>query len=237
MEILGMTISNKITLGNILTICSIVPGFFWWLYTNQRQLSRQRRKDAESGSLRVILCILRELNGQPIKITDLKEKYNSPQLAPTRKAYCGFDFYLHDINEFEKSVYALDWEGKIDFVGTQHIKFRFDTTEERLKLEEQRLKEEKARHELEKLRMSQEENRMLAIYRPTAEDIQIALDSLMSAISNKDINDYEVEKIAKTAMLMNRDEATTIVRSALRNDDSAIKNRAIAIIGRLMSQY
>ncbi|MCB1986668.1 MAG: hypothetical protein H6936_17325 [Burkholderiales bacterium] len=232
-----MTVSNEINLGNILTICSIVPGFFWWLYTNQRQLKRQKMKDAESGSLRVILGILRELNGKPIKITELKQKYNSPQLASTRKAYCGFDFYLHDINEFEKSVYALDWEGKIDFVGTQHIKFRFDTTEEQLKIEEQRLAEEKARRELEQLRMSQDEKRMSAIYEATPKDIKIALDSLSSAISNKDINDWEVEKIAKTAMLMNKQEATIIVRSALNSENSIIKNRALAIIGRLMSQY
>ena len=237
MEILGMTISNEINLGNILTICSIIPGFFWWLYTNQRQLRRQRIKDAESGSLRVILSILRDLNGQPIKINDLKEKYNSPKLALTRKAYCGFDFYLCDTNEFEKSIYALDWEGKIDFVGTQQIKFRFDTTEEQLKLEEQRLAEEKDRRKLEQRRINKEEERVSAVYEVTPEDIQIALDSLRSTIIDKDINGWEVEKIAKAAMLMNKQETTKIVRSALCNDDSTIKNRALAVIERLMSQH
>lgn len=237
MEILGMTVSNEINIGNLLTICSIVPGFFWWLYTNQQQLKRQKIKDAESGSLRVILSILRELNGHPIEISDLKEKYNSPQLSAIRKAYCGFDFYLHDTNEFEKCIYALDWEGKIDFVGTQQIKFRFDTTEEQLKIEEQRLHEEKSRRELEQLRLSEDKKRITAIFDATQEDIVIALDSLRSVIVNKDANDWEVEKIAKTAILMDKKETTMIIRTALSSEDTEIKNRALGVMGRLMSQY
>jgi len=244
MDFLGMTVSNVINIGNILTISSIVPGFFWWLYTNQRQIQRQKIKDAESGSLRVILSILRELNGVPVDINDLKERYNSPQLSPTRKAYCGFDFYLHDTNDFEKSVYALDWEGKIDFVGTQQIKFRFDTTEEQLKIEEHRLEEEISRRELEQLRMNQdririeqEERRLSAIYDASQEDINITLDSLRSLIINKSVNDWDVEKIAKTAILMDKNETMTIVRSALKSKDYEIKNRALGVVGRLMSQY
>lgn len=122
----GLPIKPDIDVGHLLTFVTLMAGFIWWLITTIRAWRRTSRQDAESGALRLLLYLLREKQGEPILLSDLQASFNSPDLKTRRKVYCKKNYLLRPEHRFERAIYQLDWEGKIDFVGTQAVAFRVD---------------------------------------------------------------------------------------------------------------
>lgn len=112
-------------LGDILTALTLLGSFIAWVLLTRRQRREQAEERRRSGALRLLLYILRnEAGGNPIRLDDLKARFNRPDMRERRIAYCGRDWQFKDDPTFEAAVYRLDWEGKIDWVGVDQIKFR-----------------------------------------------------------------------------------------------------------------
>ena len=122
----GLPIRPDIDIGHLLTFVTLTAGFIWWLITTIRGWRRTSRQDAESGALRLLLYLLREKQGEPMLLSDLQASFNSPDLKERRKVYCKRNYLLTPEHRFERAIYQLDWEGKIDFVGTQAVAFHVD---------------------------------------------------------------------------------------------------------------
>ncbi|MDF0665779.1 MAG: hypothetical protein P0119_06850 [Nitrospira sp.] len=115
LSILGIPLKAEVDIGHLLTGLTLVAGFAWWVYTTLRATRRTRLREAEDGALRLLRLLLRERRGEPISLEELQKEYNLPEQRDRRRAYCKRDYRFKTSEKFEAAIYALDWEGKVDF--------------------------------------------------------------------------------------------------------------------------
>jgi hypothetical protein len=113
--------------GTFLTFVALVVGFLGWAYKAIKEWRRDARRAAESGALRLLLKILREHYARgagPMSLSELRAEFERPGREAERRAYCERDFHFEDDDHFERAVYELQWEFKIDFSGGDKVIFR-----------------------------------------------------------------------------------------------------------------
>ena len=211
--VFGLPIKPDIDIGHLLTTATLLAGFLWWLFTTVREWRRAARKEAESGSLRLLLWLLRERQGAPIPLLELRAAFNAPGLRSKRKAYCKKDFLFKTDDLFERAIYQLDWEGKIDFHGAQSIAFRVDKT-------------------------PSDEARVVVQPRFTAtpEDAVAALRVLTEALRDPDADSWKLRGTARTAFALAPDETAAILRTAMTADNRRSQLVAVDLIGELLPE-
>jgi hypothetical protein len=128
----GFTFDKKVDAGAFLTFLTLVAGFTAWTYKTIREWRRDSRRDAENGALRLLLKILRvryATDKGPIELKELRKEFESSGRKAERKAYCGREFRFKDEPHFERAIYQLQWEFKIDFAEGDRILFRTARTD------------------------------------------------------------------------------------------------------------
>jgi hypothetical protein len=131
--VLGLTFDRKVDAGAFLTFVTLVVGFLGWTYKTVKEWRRDARREAESGALRLLLKILRERyqrDAGPISLSDLRAEFDRPERKVERKAYCERDFRFKNDPQFERAIYSLRWEFKIDFAGADDVLFRTQKPDE-----------------------------------------------------------------------------------------------------------
>ncbi|HST49839.1 hypothetical protein [Jatrophihabitans sp.] len=123
----GLTLDHTVDIGMFLTFVTLVAGLVGWTFKTVKEWRRDSRREAESGALRLLLKILRERHaggGGPIAPAELRSEFERPERRAERKAYCGRDFRFADDDDFERAVYQLHWEFKLDFTEGDKLLFR-----------------------------------------------------------------------------------------------------------------
>ena len=120
----GFSFKREIDVGHFLTFLTLIAGFGWWLFTTIRSWRKTAEEDARSGALRLLLRLLRDKNGAPVRLSDLFQEFNSAGMKELRKAYCRKKWQFKDEMQFEAAIYRLDWEGKIKFASKDEVCFR-----------------------------------------------------------------------------------------------------------------
>jgi len=210
-SIFGMPVKREIDIGHLLTFVTLLAGFLWWLYTSIREWRRAARKEAESGALRLLLWLLRERQGAPLTLTELRTVFNAPELRSKRLAYCKTNFLFKADDEFERAIYQLDWEGKVDFVGAQAIAFRVD-----------RQPDDHAATSGQRR------------FAPTRNDVDEALRILHEALRNPEADAWKLRDIARTAYALAPDETAASLRTQMKTGDQKAQRVALELIGELL---
>jgi hypothetical protein len=107
-----------------LTFLALVAGFLGWAFKAIKEWRRDSAREAESGALRLLLKILREHRGQPVSPAGLRRDFELPGRADERRAYCGRDYRFKTDSDFDRAIYQLHWESKIDFTRRDEVVFR-----------------------------------------------------------------------------------------------------------------
>ena len=123
---MGFVIKKEIAIGDLLTSLTILTSFIGWLIATIKQKKKDQREESKSGALRFLLKILRGNSEKEFTLNELKKEFESNKRKIERDAYCGKNFKFKDASDFESAIYRLDWEGKIDFLSGNKIKFRID---------------------------------------------------------------------------------------------------------------
>jgi hypothetical protein len=126
-SVFGLTFDHTIDAGAFLTFVTLAVGFLGWAYKTIKEWRRDAQREAENGALRLLLKILRERyqrDAGPVALDDLRAEYERPERVLERKAYCGRDFHYKDGPHFERAIYQLQWEFKIDFAAGDEVLFR-----------------------------------------------------------------------------------------------------------------
>ncbi len=196
--------TNVIDVGHILTLIALAAGFLGWIYATQREWRRTTRDDARSGALRLLLRILRQQKGVPISLSTLHENFKSEGMKPLRIAYCKRDWKFKTDADFESAIYRLDWEGKIFFVSQDEILFRVDP------------------------------NRTgTGQFHANSEDKKFMLQALEGAITNLEINAWDLEKLAQSCMQVAPEPASQLLHDGLKSTNEKVRLRVASIIGKL----
>ena len=210
-SIFGMPVKPEIDIGHLLTFVTLLAGFLWWLYTSIREWRRAARKDAESGALRLLLWLLRERQGAPLTLAELRTTFNADDLRTKRVAYCKRNFLFKADDEFERAIYQLDWEGKVDFVGAQAIAFRVDKQPD------------------DHPPMSGRRR-----FSPTPEDVADALRILRQALRDPEAVAWKLRDTARTAYTLAPDETVAGLRIQMKTGDQKAQRVALDLMGELL---
>jgi len=201
--VFGWPVKRELDIGHFLTFLTLFAGFTGWLLTSVRDRRKKSHEDSRSGALRLLLKILRENNG-PIKIEELKNRFDSPALKDLRKAYCGTDFKFKDTNTFEGAIYRLDWEGKIDFPTPDEIAFRLDKTF--------------AATAGPSLPATPNESKILDIFK--------------NALGDKKVGLWDLEPLAQASLVVDPRGTSDLLNDALTSSDPETQRRAAALFGK-----
>jgi hypothetical protein len=204
--IFGLTFDPKVDLGHFLTFLTLAAGFFWWLYTGIRSRRKVAEDEARSGAARLLLKLLRD-RGMAAPMEALYAEFNSPNLSAQRKAYCRRDWKFKDMTQFEALVYRLDFEGKIDFPSGNEIAFRLDHNDSRGPR-----------------------------FYPSEADKSKLLEIFEQAIPSKEVNIWDLEKLAEASMRANPKETALVISKELQNTNAVVQRRAAGIAGKLMPE-
>lgn len=210
MTVFGLPIKSDIDVGHLLTFLTLTAGFVWWLITTIRAWRRTAREDAESGALRLLLYLLREKQGEPIALSDLQGYFNSPGMKERRKAYCKRNYLLKPDHLFERAIYQLDWEGKIDFVGAHAVAFRVDR--------------------------QPNEQAPRASLLPTAEDRAEVLRILQHGLDDLKGEAWTLRGTVLAAYAVAPQETASEVRRQLKHPDPAVQRRATELMGEMFKR-
>lgn len=208
--IYGILIKRDVDFGHLLTSITLLAGFMWWLYTTIRRWRTSAREEADSGALRLLLWLLRERQGSPVDLAELKGAFNAPELRSKRIAYCKKNISFRSDDLFERAIYQLDWEGKIDFVGTQAVAFRVD-----------------------KKPVSTLQEALRPQFVPTREDAESALRVLNEAILEAEAESWKLRATAQAAFALAPEETAAVLRAQLKNGDQRSQRVALELIGAL----
>jgi len=209
--VLGLPIKREIDAGHLLTSLTLFAGFLWWLYTTVRAWRTSARKDAESGCLRLLLWLLRERQGTPVSLAELRAQFSSAELRSKRLAYCKKDFRFKSDDAFETAIYQLDWEGKIDFVGTQSIAFRVDRRPEDVACEPTRPR-----------------------FIPTPEDAAAAYRVFVEVFNDPSSDTWKLRDTVRTAFNLLPEETTLFLRTQAATGELKLEQKAIDLLGDLL---
>jgi hypothetical protein len=135
-SVFGLTFDRTVDAGAFLTFVTLVAAFFGWSYKAYKEWRRDEQREAEGGALRLLLRILRDQRGKALSPSELKAIFQSDDLKGLRKAYGGknFKFKGDPDPEFDKAIYALQWEGKVDFTADDKLVLRTTLEDPRLPL-------------------------------------------------------------------------------------------------------
>ena len=202
----GLVFDNKVSTGNLLTIGTVVVGVVSWLIARYRAAENEKKRAARDGAMRLLLRYLRRLDSDDIGDDELRAKFNGADAEATnlRKGYCGYDFKLDPV-EFETAIYALDWEGKIDFPKRNRIAFRVDR------------RIDPARR-----------------FVPTEDDANAVFD-LLETLSKEDADEWKLRDVAVTAMMMDAKRAAKTIRTLLHSGDEATRRKIVSVLERLIA--
>lgn len=208
--ILGLPIKREIDVGHFLTFLTLLAGFAWWLFTTFREWRRTSRKEAESGSLRLLLWLLREREGDPISLKDLKDAFNAPTLRRHRLSYCKRNYLFKTDEMFERAIYQLDWEGKVDFVGAQSIAFRIDRRPEEAALPPKPL------------------------FVPTPQDRTRAFEVFQAAFQDVQSDTWKLRDTTRTSFALSPDQTAAFLRAQMASPDPKVARLAVDVLGELV---
>jgi hypothetical protein len=118
-----LNFDSTVDVGAFLTFLTLVTGIVAWWFKTLKEWRRDALRQAENGALRLLLKILREryqADQGPVSLRELQAEFSEPD----RKAYCERDFKFKDDQHFERAIYQLQWEFKIDFAAGDRVLFR-----------------------------------------------------------------------------------------------------------------
>lgn len=124
---MGLSFDRSVDVATFLTFLTLVAGVMAWGVKTVKEWRRDATREAQDGALRLLLKILRERYEQsegPVDLDTLRADFSSPGRRPERKAYCGREFHFKNDPHFEQAIYALQWEGKIDFAESDRVLWR-----------------------------------------------------------------------------------------------------------------
>lgn len=215
----GFRLDKKIDVGDSLTALTITAGFIWFLVLRTREARANRQSRAESGAMRLVLKILRE-HGAPMSVGALYERFTSPDMKPGRVAYCGRDYTFKDRDDYDKLLYALDYENTIDFVDEDEVMFRVDGYAKR-------------QHEeaLERARALQQQAARTRL-EPADRDAMFA-GIRIALLDGEHGFAWDMRDAVVALIKADRLRALTLLREALNAEDSRIRTRTTALFNEL----
>jgi hypothetical protein len=123
----NLKFDSTVDAGAFLTFLTLVAGFLAWSFKTIKEWRRDALREANNGALRLLLKILREryqADQGPVSLRELQTEFSKPDRKTDRKAYCERDFKFKDDPHFERAIYQLHWESKIDFAAGDRVLFR-----------------------------------------------------------------------------------------------------------------
>ncbi len=210
LQLFGIPLKREVDIGHLLTFLTLTAGFIWWLYTNARQWRRNTLADAEEGALRLLLALLRQREGAPVELRELMKEFNSPELFSKRKAYCKRNFCFKTEDRFEAAVYALDWEGKVDFVGTHSVAFHVD----------------------KEMRQAV----ATAAFLVAADNDQVQVLRILSeGLEDINLNAWDLRGTVRTALTLAPEVTAQTLRAALSHQNPVVQRRAAELMSELFA--
>lgn len=203
-----LTFDKTVDVATFLTFVTLVFGLLGWTYKAIKEWRRDARHEAEGGALRLLLKILRDRytrDAGPISLSDLRTEFERPERKSERRAYCERDFHFKDDEYFERAIYELQWEFKIDFVDGDKILFRTRPANE----------------------IDEIANRGHFAY---AVDPQLALSSFKDALGADDLDTYDLERLARIAAIASPDATREALVGAIdkaRGDPTRLRRLLI----------
>lgn len=211
---LGLALKEEVDLGHLFTALTLIAGFTWWLVTTVRQIRRESMREAESGALRVLLWILRNNGGEPMSIQGLRDEFNAPSQRERRLASCRRKFTFDTDEAFDRALYQLDWEGKIDFIGANAVAFRID------------------RHPEDIINDAQRRRGLVSNDLKTAAREHI-FSQLVEALKEPATAVWDVTDLADAALKLDATECERVLQSSLVEQDPKVARKAAQVIARL----
>lgn len=206
LQFYGLVFEKKVSIGNLLTIGTVLVGIASWLIAKYRESRAEKFRTAQNGALRLLLRYLRRLETESIKDEELRKLFNSEdkEALNLRETYCKYNFILEP-GEFEKALYQLDWEGKIDFPERDRVAFRLDR------------------------RLSSTRR-----FKATDADAEVIFNTLEDLI-DENAEEWVISRVASGAMRIDPERAAKIIRQALHSSTQEKRRKISQIMDSLIA--
>ncbi len=140
-----------------------------------------------------------------MELVDLRRVFEAPETKGLREAYCGKDFALNNKNNsFDGLVYRLHWEGKVDFLPSDKIKFRFVE------------------------RFDSGARPTTAVVPPSLETFTI----FKNAFLDPETEMWRLQDLAHSSLTYDRQETSQFLAESAKSLDTETQRRAIILLGR-----